>query len=437
MNLPSGSESNGVQVVLEHGTLRRIAELFRARWGDLSAVLVADPTTFSVAGTAVADTFLSARQPLREPFIFADTALHAESGHVEELVAALARHNAIPVAVGAGTLNDLTKLAAHQVGRPYAVVPTASSMDGYAAFGASITHKGSKQTFDCPAPELIVADLDLLCAAPAELNAAGYGDLLAKLPAGADWLLADALGIEALHPEAWQVAQGALSVALAGPEGVRRGESGPICRLTEGLLASGQAMQRTLTSRPASGAEHQFSHLWDMQGHTHQGKTPLHGFKVGIGTLAVARLYEALVEQPLEALDLDAACARQPSPEAVEAELAVLFPEPHLLAKAREETAAKQPTRSELHAHLDHARTVWPSLRQRLRTQLPPSEELARRLTAVGAPVHPEEIGISTARLRSSFRQAYYIRRRYTVLDFAVRTGLLEPCLDQLFGPER
>ena len=433
--MTSSSQTNSAEplVAVGQGTLAGVAAHFRARWGNRPAVIVADPTTFQVAGREIAELFRNAQQPLQEPFVFESHALHAEYQHVEELAAALAPHNAIPVAVGAGTLNDLAKLAAHRTGRPYAVVATAASMDGYAAFGASITYQGSKQTFNCPAPELVVADLDVLCAAPPELSAAGYGDLLAKLPAGADWLVADALGIEPLHPEAWQLAQGSLAAALSNPEGVRRGESQPIWGLMDGLLASGLSMQLTLTSRPASGAEHQFSHLWDMQGHTHQGEMPYHGFKVGIGTLAVTRLYEALMACPLESQDVERICAQAPSAEETDAELIKLFPEPHLLAKAREETAAKQPRPEELRAHLERIRAAWPTLRQRIQAQLPSSAELARRLAAAGAPTQPEEIGISSARLRASYRQAYYLRRRYTVLGLAVRTRLLEPCLEQIF----
>ena len=96
----------------------------------------------------------------------------------------------------------MTKLAAHRTGRRYVAVGTAASMDGYTAYGASITYNGSKQTFPCPAPIAVVADLDVMRAAPAELNAAGYADLMAKTVAGADWLLADAVGNEAINPGA-------------------------------------------------------------------------------------------------------------------------------------------------------------------------------------------------------------------------------------------
>ena len=91
---------------------------------------------------------------------------------------------AIPVAVGSGTINDLTKLAAHRVNRPYMVVATAASMDGYTAYGASITASGSKQTFDCPAPRAVLADLEVIASAPPGMNASGYADLLAKIAAG-------------------------------------------------------------------------------------------------------------------------------------------------------------------------------------------------------------------------------------------------------------
>ena len=40
------------------------------------------------------------------------------TNHVLEVESALRQHLAIPVVVGSGTLNDLTKLAAHRCERP-------------------------------------------------------------------------------------------------------------------------------------------------------------------------------------------------------------------------------------------------------------------------------------------------------------------------------
>ena len=184
--------------------------MFRQQFGDKPALLVADTNTFAAAGRAVLSAFLHAGHACREPFIFTDPKLYAEHKYVVALEEALKGHDAIPVAVGSGTINDLTKLAAHRAGRPYMVVATAASMDGYTAFGASITYQGSKQTFSCPAPTAVVADLDVICAAPEGMNASGYADLLAKTPAGADWLVTEALGVEAIDRTAWAIVQGGL-----------------------------------------------------------------------------------------------------------------------------------------------------------------------------------------------------------------------------------
>src|SRR5271157_2320716 len=127
------------------------------------------------------------------------------------------------------------------------------------------------------------------------MNGSGYADLLAKGVAGADWILADAAGEEPIDPAAWATVQEFLPSWVDSPGRVARGDPACLRRLVAGLMMSGFAMQAAGTSRLASGADRQFSHLWDMQHHTHDGAAPSHGFKVGIGTLASLGLYELLL----------------------------------------------------------------------------------------------------------------------------------------------
>ena len=411
------------------------ARVFREQFGERLAVIVSDPNTLAVAGKTVAASFHAVGHSMLEPFIFRAPDLYAEHRFVVELETALRQHAAIPVAVGSGTINDLTKLASHRTGRPYMCVATAASMDGYTAFGASITHLGSKQTFLCPAPVAVVADLNVICAAPAEMNAWGYADLMSKVTAGADWVLADALGAEPIDAQAWAIVQGRLRKLVADAAGVRAQEPAAIGRLVEGLMLGGFAMQSARSSRPASGAEHQFSHLWDMQHHTHNGHAPSHGVKVGIGTLAVTALYERLLDQPLDQLDIDACCAAWPDADAWANRARVLLGEGALADSAARELRAKHSDAVQLRTQLETLRLSWPELRQKLRRQLLPLTTLKGMLNAAGAPTEPEQIGISRARLRQSYWQALCIRRRFTVLDLAVRAGLLDRCLEQIFGP--
>ncbi len=417
------------------GVLGETARLFREEFPGCEAVIVADAHTFSLAGRKIASALATAGVRCWPPFLFTDPALHAEFRFVSALEDSLRSHNAIPVAVGSGTINDLTKLAAHRAGRPgYFCVATAASMDGYTAFGASITAQGAKQTFNCPAPRAVVADTQIIGQAPPWMTASGYADLSAKITAGADWILADALGAEPIDPRAWAIVQGGLRDALADPAGAKAGLESAIGPLVEGLMLGGFAMQWSKTSRPASGAEHQFSHLWDMEHHVHQGEAPSHGFKVGVATLAVTRLYEALLAHDFTALDVDATVTKWRPFSAVEPHLRQTFAGTDFVTTAIAETEAKHPSADDLRTQLVLLKQRWPAIRTRLQVQLLPSAEMQRRLAASGAPTEPEQIGISRARLRDSFARAYHIRRRFTVLDVAVRTGTLPTLLDVLFG---
>jgi glycerol-1-phosphate dehydrogenase [NAD(P)+] len=147
---------------------------------------------------------------------------------------------------------------------------------------------------------------------------------------------------------------------------------------------------------------------------------------VGIGTLAVARLCEKVLAEPIEKLDVDTLVARWPTWKATKSSIAELFTIDELRDKAIEETRAKYLAGDELRAQLTKLRNVWPELKRRLLEQLVPSNQLATMLRDAGAPSRCEEIGISADRLCKSHRLAMHIRRRFTVLDLADRIGLLD-----------
>jgi glycerol-1-phosphate dehydrogenase [NAD(P)+] len=432
--LKSARETRALQIGVN--ILNQFPAMFAEQFPVKKAIIIADATTYEVAGKAASEFLRNAGIAQDEPFVFTDADLYADYSYMERLENTLVQTDAIPVAVGSGTINDLTKLAAHRAERPYICVATAASMDGYTAFGASITYRGNKQTFTCPAPQAVLADIEVIRKAPAELTASGYADLFAKVPAGADWILADELGVEVIDPTAWSIVQDGLHDALAYPDGARTGEVEAITPLVEGLMLGGFAMQWSRTSRPASGAEHQFSHLWDMEHHTHNGKAPAHGFKVGIATLYISALYEQLLNHPVEQLDVAACCAQWQEWEQQEAHTKAMFSGTDFLETALTETRAKYISKEDLAKQLETLKAKWPVIKNRLTRQLLPSAEVKRRLQLVGAPVDPENIGISRDRLRNSFLRAQHLRRRFTILDVAVRTGCLDLWLKKIFGKD-
>lgn len=410
------------QVLVEPGAMGLTGEVFPALLDARTAVVVADETTFGLAGEVVTASLEASGIAVQPPVILPNVpALHADYEHVAAVRSALANApgGTIPVAVGSGTLNDLTKRAAFEIGVPYIVVGTAASMDGYTASGASLVKSGFKQTLPCDAPVAVVADPVLLVEAPAAMTAAGYGDLIGKIPAGADWLVADALGVEPLRPDIWAMVQDPLRAAIGDPDAVRRRDVAAVEQLFLGLVMTGLAIQATGSSRPASGSEHQFSHLWEMR-----GLETSHGFKVAFGTLWSTRIYESILAREARDIDWEGAVDRWPDLEAQEREVSAHIDDPAMVAQALVEVRAKYVPKEALRERLMTLRNQWAPLRERLRAQLIPSSELRDLLQRAGCPVTPEEIGLMPDQVRESMVAARLIRRRYTVLDLVLELGI-------------
>lgn len=425
------------KVVIGSGVLNQTSAVFAECFKNADAVIVADKNTFAAAGRSVMDAFAaSGKKNIVKPLILDEPDLYAEYRFVEKVLNYLKTNNAVPVAVGSGTINDLTKIASHLCSRNYMVVATAASMDGYTAFGASITKDCLKQTLSCPAPIAVVADIDVIQKAPAGMNSWGYADLIAKIPAGADWLLADALGIEAIDHKSWAIVQPPLRDWVSNPTGIKDNDKDALLKLTEGLIMSGLAMQASQSSRPASGAEHQFSHLWDGDHHTHNGIAPSHGVKVGIGAICTEALYENILKLEQNGIQTDVEAVKLWWPEwkTVVTMINERFKNPILASQIIEQSRAKYLSAEKLSQRLKNLAAIWPQLRAKLKKQLLGAAKIQEMLRLAGAAYLPTDIGIDYKMLHEAFRHSQLIRKRYTVLDLTLETGMWRNCVDELFS---
>jgi glycerol-1-phosphate dehydrogenase [NAD(P)+] len=428
------SASDTKSLLIGQGVLWQTAALFKEQFGNKKAIVIADETTYRIAGKYVSGILNQNGIEQDEPYVFSEAELHAEYQYIERLQQLLQATEVIPIAVGSGTINDLTKLSSHLTSRPYMIVGTAASMDGYTSFGASITANGAKQTFNCPAPKVVIADLDIIAKAPVEMTAAGYADLFSKVTAGADWIIADALDVEHIEPKAWSIVQDGLADALGNPQGVRNGDIQAIGNLVEGLMLGGFAMQWSKSSRPASGAEHYMSHLWDMEHHRYNGKYVSHGFQVSIGTLSILKFYEQFLKLDLSQLDVKDCCEKWMSLQELETKDNDTFGKTAFIDRILQESKAKYIDREHLAPQLEIVKNNWNDIKLRLKKQLIGFEEAQQRLQAVGAPTESEHIGISRQHLRETFQKAPLIRNRLTVLDLAQRACLTETLLNKIFN---
>ncbi len=416
------------EVRIGAGVIGDVAAFYRRNVGDGAALLIADENTWAAAGAAVQTALLAGGIATQTLILPASPRPKPTVVLANQLRDVLARSGATAVAIGSGVINDVVKYAAFQLNQPYLCVATAASMDGYTSAGAPLSDMGFKKTIQCRPARAVLGDLDIIAAAPAVMTGWGYGDLAGKVPAGGDWMIADALGIEAIDDAAWPMVQDGLDGWLAQPDRVARGDAQAIAGLFTGLTLVGLAMERHGSSRPASGADHQIAHLWEMEDLLQNGNAVSHGACVAVGCAVVLALFDWLLDQDLRGLDLPA-----PDWAAKEAAIVAAFGAGEIATRAIEETRAKHLDPAAHAARLTLIAQVWPDLARRLRVRLVPSAVMQMRLRTAKAPATAAEIGVGRAHLRRTIAHALYLRSRYTVLDLLAETGLLRAAIDATF----
>lgn len=426
--------------ISREGCLVDTAQIFQQYFSGARALVVADDITFSVAGKSVYEGLRSANVKTLEPFVFpGEPMLHADYVHIEKLRDFLQEHpNTIPIAVGSGTVNDIVKRTVYEADRRYMVVATAASVDGYSSFGASISRDGFKKTMDCLAPLAIMADIEILRNAPIEMTAAGYGDLMSKVPAGADWIIADLVGAEPIAPLAWDMIHPHLRSWLSSPEKLKTGDPQTFEALFEGLTMTGFAMQAIHKSRPASGADHLFSHIWDMKHHRDaSGQRVSHGFQVSLGTLASTALMEIVFARDIQQLDIDNVCQQWKSWEEREVEIQQAFRGTPIVDRVIAESQAKYLSIDQLRDRLNFIVAEWETLRNKVNEQIIPYQKLKEMLLVADCPVRPEDVNLSKDQVRETYFLAQMIRNRYTILDLAYELNWLKDCVEEIIVSDK
>ncbi|MBQ4050040.1 MAG: sn-glycerol-1-phosphate dehydrogenase [Oscillospiraceae bacterium] len=361
-------------------------------------VMVCDENTYEAAGKTVAAMLPGIGIICLDP-----KGLHADERAVA-LVAEKLTECDVLVAVGAGTVHDATRYTAHERGVPFISVPTAASVDGFVSTVAAMTWYGYKKTMPAVAPEAVFADTDIFSKAPVRLSASGFGDLLGKYTALIDWKAGHLLTGEYFCDTICGMELDAVRIVSENLDGIRTGDAYACEQLMYGLILSGLAMQMIGNSRPASGAEHHLSHLWEMEAvNTHVDA--YHGEKVGVGLKIAADIYHRFADY-LESSDFALSDYK-----GVETELLTYFADPDVKKQIEEENAV-DPL-----ADIDRAVLSCKSgeLAKLLR-KVPAGEEIAMLLKKAGAPAAMEDIGLSEELVPLSARLSPYVRRRLTCM---------------------
>lgn len=220
--------------------------------------------------------------------------IHADNMNVACLSERIEDEADVLIAVGAGTIHDLTRYIAFEKDIPFISVPTAASVDGFVSTVAAMTWYGLKKTLTAKAPIFVLADTDIFSKAPYRLTASGISDLMGKYTALADWKISHMITGEYFCPRIYKLEMEAVMAVESILEEIKLGNEECMEKLMYALILSGLAMQMIGNSRPASGAEHHISHLWEMSV-INEPVDALHGEKVSVGLILCLEKYEKIL----------------------------------------------------------------------------------------------------------------------------------------------
>ncbi|MFC4776928.1 sn-glycerol-1-phosphate dehydrogenase [Paenibacillus sp. GCM10023252] len=291
-------------IVMEAGASGQAAPYLQEK-GYSRVIICADEHTYGIVGRELEESVAAAGMQVRVTLIQPDRLgdVIADEASIVQLLLDIQHLSAeVVVAAGSGTLHDLSRYAAYTAGLPFVSVPTAPSVDGFNSKGAPIIIRGVKQTIAAIGPQAIFADLDILCAAPPAMIAAGFGDMLGKYTSLFDWTYGAQTGGEPFDEAVYEMTWRALQRCVEHVDLIGSGVAKGIRILIESLIESGIAMLLFGQSHSASGAEHHLSHYWEME-YLRLGKRQLlHGAKVGAACAEIAKLYHKQAELLSEAM---------------------------------------------------------------------------------------------------------------------------------------
>lgn len=409
------------QVVIGSGVVNQVPE-FVKKYGKKPFV-VADLNTYAAAGERVCTLLNEAAIPYGS-FIFKDTALEPD----EHAVGAAFMHYDtscdVILGVGSGVINDICKILSNTTGNPYIIVGTAPSMDGYASATSSMSRDGVKVSLNSRCADVIIGDTDILKTAPDHMLRSGLGDMLAKFVSIAEWRIAHLITGEYYCEEVAQLIRTAVKKCVDNAEGLLRREDAAIEAVFEGLVIGGVAMAYAGVSRPASGVEHYFSHVWDMRGLEFGTKVDLHGIQCAMATVKAVKLYEKVMEITpdwekanayVQSFDLENWNTQLRKFLGSSAETMIQLEKKE--GKYRKDT------------HEARFRLIaenWEKILKILQEELPEYEELCKLMDAVGISRDLEDIGVSREDARITFRATKDIRDKYVLSRLAWDLGILD-----------
>ncbi len=330
--------------------------------------------------------------------------VHATLAAAEELAAAADGYDGF-LAVGSGTVNDVTKYAATIIDKPYISIATAASMNGYSSASASLLVNGFKQSYPARPPKAVIADLTVIAAAPKRLVRAGLGDTLCRSSVEVDVRMAHLLIGSPYPADIFELLRKHEPELISNAPKLRLNDINYYKTLMQVLLETGDLMAKTGSSAISSQGEHMIGHAVESI-YGSELHSVLHGELIAVTTLTMGQLQQRLMLKPFivksiprSEADFVRAFGKHAGPM-----LSVAYGGKVLSEEQVVEINAK-------------VASDWNSIKQALTEIMVQPSVIERAFIQSGVPTQPSEIRVNEHRYQSAVSYAYMARDRFTFLD--------------------
>lgn len=416
------------ELIVGSGVIKRLPEELK-KLGCKRVFLLADVNTYAAAGERAEDLLGESGMPYSK-YVFPQEHLESDEWAVGSAVMHFDKSCDTVVAVGSGVVGDVAKILASTSGAALVSVATAPSMDGYASATSSMAMDGVKVTLPSRCADVIIGDTDILKNAPMEMLISGLGDMIAKYISICEWRIANIITGEYYCEKIADMVREALKTCVDNADKLLLRDGEAVEAVFRGLVLAGQAMAYALCSRPASGIEHYFSHVWDMRALEFGESASTHGIQCAIATLMSARLYESVKRMTPDVISAKKYAASFDYPAWAE-ELKAF------LGKGAEAMIALEAKEGKYSVEKHGERigiiaSRWDEIVRVIDEEIPDSARIEELLLRIGCPTSPAEIGIDEATLPLTFKATKDIRDKYVLSRLAYDLGVIDELAKRL-----
>lgn len=327
------------------------------------------------------------------------------------------------LSVGSGTITDVAKITARTLDRPMGAIATAASMNGFTSGLAATLDDGIKLTKKAPPPRAAWALPSTLVDAPAEMTAAGLGDLHSKPVSSADWRLSHHLNGAPWDEPVVEMLTTVTELSQGLAEGLRAKNADAYAQLFAGLCLTGIAMQAATPGAQASGAEHLVSHYFDMiaGNDSFEHRATHHGAQVAVGCMVSLSAWQFALRAFKENRPLGSCPEHIYDPAQRNAWIDGHFRSLSPAIRAMHEGSPV------LYEDVERRRSLLQSTRgeavQDAAKQLPNAAWLIQELQLAGCPTRFSELGVGSKLAKQCVRYAPWVRARYTIFHLLLECG--------------